>query len=270
MVSATYATKTKLGRTGLDVSRLVVSSGYGVGARGFEVAREAGVNFFHLGRKRDAGFMKGLGRAAKEDREGTVVALQAYARAGALLARSVEKALTQLDLDYLDLLILGYWQRIPYKGVQDVALRLKQSGKVRFVGIAGHNRPKFDQFLEKDLIDVFMVRYNPAHRGAEAEVFAGLPERDGPGVMAYTATRWGHLLDPSKMPEGERAPKSSDCYRFALSHPRVDVVHAAPKNTAQMREALATLELGPLSPDEQARMERIGDHLYRKHKQIFY
>jgi predicted aldo/keto reductase-like oxidoreductase len=85
-------------------------------------------------------------------------------------------------------------------------------------------------------------------------------------VIAYTATRWGHLLDPTKMPEGESPPEASDCYRFALGHPAVDLVLCGPADRAQMQEALRTLERGPLDPDEMERMRRIGDHIYGHYK----
>ena len=85
-------------------------------------------------------------------------------------------------------------------------------------------------------------------------------------MIAYTATRWGHLLDPTKMPEGQSLPTGSDCYRFALSHPAVDLVLCGPADRAQMQEALKALERGPLDPDEMKRMHEIGDHVYVTHK----
>jgi hypothetical protein len=82
------------------------------------------------------------------------------------------------------------------------------------------------------IFDLFMVRYNAAHRGAEREVFPLLPEPpERPGIFAYTATRWGSLLDPKRLPAGERAPSAADCYRFCLSHPGVDMVLCGPADT---------------------------------------
>ena len=117
--------------------------------------------------------------------------------------------------------------------------------------------------------DVFMLRYNAASRGAERDVFPHLPESPRPGIVAYTATRWGNLLDPKKMPAGEQPPAARDCYRFALSHPAVSLVLCGPANGEQMREALGALDAGPLDADEIARMQRIGDHLYSRYKPRF-
>ena len=87
--------------------------------------------------------------------------------------------------------------------------------------------------------------------------------------MAYTATRWGHLVDPKKMPPGETPPPARDCYRFALSHPAVSLVLCGPSNREQMQEALRALDAGPLDAEEMARMHRIGNYVYGKYKPQF-
>jgi aryl-alcohol dehydrogenase-like predicted oxidoreductase len=43
----------------------------------------------------------------------------------------------------------------------------------------------------------------------------------------------------------------------------VDVCLCGPKDICQLREALATLDLGPLATEDLARMKRIGDHVHR-------
>ena len=108
-----------------------------------------------------------------------------------------------------------------------------------------------------------MLRYNPVHRGAETDAFPHVPtEGPKPTIATYTSTRWGHLLDPEKMPEGDSPVSAKDCYRYALSHPAVDMVIAGPGSEAQMDEAISALEAGPLADDERERIERIGAHLY--------
>ena len=37
-----------------------------------------------------------------------------------------------------------------------------------------------------------------------------------PGTVSFTATRWGKLLDPKKMPSGEKPLTAADAYRFVL------------------------------------------------------
>jgi predicted aldo/keto reductase-like oxidoreductase len=113
------------------------------------------------------------------------------------------------------------------------------------------------------------VRYNAAHRGAEDDVFSRLPGVEPPGIVTYTATRWGDLLKSSRMPDGQAPMSAADCYRFVLSNPNVDVCMTGPKNLAQMREALKAYAAGPLSPDELTRVQRIGDHVHRHHRRLF-
>ena len=65
-------------------------------------------------------------------------------------------------------------------------------------------------------------------------------------------------LDPRRTPKGEKTPRASDCYRFALSSPSVDVCLAGPAGREQLDEALAALDRGPMSEDEIAWMKRVG------------
>jgi aryl-alcohol dehydrogenase-like predicted oxidoreductase len=149
------------------------------------------------------------------------------------------------------------------------AMALREKGLVRFLAVSSHNRPLFPELAAEGLFDILHVRYNAAHRGAEEEVFPRLAPEKRPGVVTYTATRWGDLLKPNKMPAGERPLTGADCYRFVLSNPDVDVCMTGPRTLAEMREALRALELGPLSPEEMRRIRRIGDHVHTHHRRFF-
>jgi hypothetical protein len=137
------------------------------------------------------------------------------------------------------------------------------------LGLSGHNRSLFPKLAENGLFDLFHVRYNAAHRGAEKDIFPHLPDDARPGIVSYTATRWAQLLKAKKMPPGETPPSASDCYRFALSNPAVDVCISGPRDAAQMKEALRTMDLGPLNSEEMARMRQIGDYVH-EHKSRFF
>jgi aryl-alcohol dehydrogenase-like predicted oxidoreductase len=149
------------------------------------------------------------------------------------------------------------------------ALAMREKGMFRFLALSGHNRKLFPVLAGDGRFDIFHVRYNAVHRGAEEEVFAKLSPESRPGLVTYTATRWGDLLNPKKMPPGEKPPRAADCYRFVMTHPMVDVCMAGPKNLEEMREALAALQLGPLSEEEMARMKRIGAYIHANHKHLF-
>jgi aryl-alcohol dehydrogenase-like predicted oxidoreductase len=251
------------GRTGLEVSRIGLAGGYGLPASAVQRAfHEFGINYFYWV-SRKPGMKLALKELARDDRGKLVIAAQSYSRSSFFLERSLEKALTDLATDYLDIFFLGWFNQMPKSGLLDRALELKERGKVRFLGVTGHNR-QFHGVLargEGGPFDVLQVRYNAAHRGAETEVFEGLPE-GRPGISTYTATRWGKLLKEKKMPPGEAPMTAADCYRFALSHPAVDVCLAGPRTENQMLEGLRALSLGPMDPAELERARKIGDHVH--------
>ncbi len=256
-----------LGQTGLRVSRLGIGSSAVGSERFVEEAVAQGINYLYWGSIRRPAFGRALRHVARRNREGVVLTVQSYSRVAALLRPSIEIALRRAGLEYFDFLLLGMWNEPPRKGIVEAALRLRAQGKVRHLMLSTHNRPSLQRHFRdfeagRSPFDVFMLRYNAVHRGAERDVFPHLPERRPPGLIAYTATRWGHLLDPAKMPPGEAPPPARDCYRFALSHPAVSMVLCGPANREQMQEAIRALDAGPLDPDEQARLRRIGDHVY--------
>ncbi len=260
-----------LGSTGLRVGRLGIAASYGAPTRAIEEAFEKGCNYFYLGSGRHRAEMKQAIKniCNKGQRDKLVVAIQTYARTGLLTETLFKRALRNMGLDQADVLILGWHNRRPSQKLMERALVLKEKGLVRFLCMSGHNRPLFPKLAESGNFDLFHIRYNAAHRGAETEVFPALSGKDQPGVVTYTATRWGHLLSPKKMPPGEPVPKPSDCYRFVMSNPAVDVCLCGPKNMDQMQAALTALDLGPLSPEEMDRITRIGDHIHRTARGFF-
>ncbi|MBC8246713.1 MAG: aldo/keto reductase [Deltaproteobacteria bacterium] len=260
--------KTTLGRTGIKVGRLGISSSFGASAAAFEEAFDRGCNYFTWGTfirgnspqmRQAISNITGSGR-----RSDLVVAMLTYAHNALLTEYFFSKGLKAAGITYADVLLLGWFPKRPPQKVIDGALRLKRKGLVRFIGLTSHNRKLFPELADEDLIDVFHVRYNAAHRGAESETFPFLAKESRPGVVSFTATAWQKLLKPKKMPPGEPVPTAADCYRFALSHPGVDVCMMGAKNIDQMRENLTILESGPMTAEELKRMKKIGDMVYKR------
>jgi aryl-alcohol dehydrogenase-like predicted oxidoreductase len=205
---------------------------------------------------------------APRHRNELVVVIQSYARLGSIVARSLERALSKLHLDYADVLLLGWHSKPPSARMVDAALQLKTRGLIKHLAVSSHNRLMFPALLDDPRFAIWHVRYNAVHRGAEREVFPPLATRhraNRPGLVTFTTTRWGHLCDPKRTPPGERTPIGTDCYRFALSHPMVNVVLAGPSSAEHMAQALRALELGPMTEDELAWIRRVGDHIYHRH-----
>jgi aryl-alcohol dehydrogenase-like predicted oxidoreductase len=173
-----FLTARLLGRSGLMVGRLGLGSSYGAPASAYEQAFERGCNYFYWGSIRRKGMRDAIRHIAGRHRDRIVVVLQSYSRHGLLLKHRIETGLRGLGLDYADILLLGYHNQPLSPRLMEAALRLQQRGRVRHLAVSGHHRPMFQQFASDLRLEVLMLRYNAAHRGAETEAFPYL-ERTG-------------------------------------------------------------------------------------------
>ena len=254
-----------LGKSGLQVSRLGIASSFGVPAKAVEMAyREYGINYFYWGSIRRKGMGDAIRNLVSTERENIIIAIQSYDHIGWFLRRRVEKGLFSLGIDYTDVLILGWHNRVPSNRVLEMAYRLKEEGKVRHIALSGHNRKLFGELAQQENcpFDIFMIRYNTAHPGAEKDIFPLLLDKNRPGITTYTATCWGKLLSKRKMPQGEKPLTAPECYRFVLSNPDVDLCITGPKNLSQLKETLNILDKEPLSDEEMTRIRKIGQHVH--------
>ena len=264
MQLADWHQRTTLGRTGIQLSRIGLGSSYGIGTDGVEEAyKDYGINFFYWGTMRKEGFGEGIRRLAHHHREDLAVMIQSYSRFAGMMVSSFEKALSRLKLDYADIFLLGLHNSLPSNRIMDAALNLKMQGKAKSLGISCHRRKTFQTYIREGKFDVLMFRYSAAHRGAENDIFPYLSVPARPGTLAYTSTRWGQLVNPRKTPPGEKVPTASDCYRFVLSHPEVDLCMAGPADVTQMRQGLTAIDRGRMSPEELAWMQRVGGYIHR-------
>jgi aryl-alcohol dehydrogenase-like predicted oxidoreductase len=253
----------QLGRTGVMVGPLGISSSYGVPAAGVERAFEAGMNYMYWGSLRRAGFAEGIRNLAPQ-RDRMVLVIQSYHALASGIVRSVEHGLRTLKFDRADVLLLGFWNRPVPERIRAACRSLRARGLVRHVALSTHNRRIIVPLARDPDIDAFHVRYNAVHTGAERDVFPHLPAEHPPGIVSFTATSWKQLLDPRRVPEGERLPTAGDCYRFVLSNPSVDVCLTGPKSAEHVDEAIQALAKGPMSEDELAWMRRVGQAIYGK------
>ena len=259
-----------LGQTGLKVCRLGVSASYGAPAEAFEEAFEKGCNYFYWGSKRKKGMRQAITNICRKGkRDELVVLIQSYSRSAFLTEVFLKNALKSLNIDSADVLLLGWHKRRPSQRMLDKCLDMKTKGLYRYLAISSHNRPLFPRLAQDNIFDIFHLRYNAAHRGVETEVFDQLKDHQKPGIVSYTATRWGQLLNPKKVPPGEKPLSASDCYRFVLSNPNVDICMCGPRDRSQMQEALRSLELGPLSEDELVRVRKVGDYVQAHSTKFF-
>ena len=255
-----------LGRTGFSVTRLGIASSYGTDEAMVEEAVARGVNYLYWGALRTRRMAEGIKRVARKNRDDLIIVVHTMARTIPSINRVVLKSMKRLGVDYIDVLLLGMggYPQGPRSRLIEHGHQLKDDGIIRALAISSHHRLLFPRLEQTKYFDIFHLRYNAAHRGAEKDVFNRLPQSGGPGIVTFTSTRWGSLLNPANMPPGESPPTAADCYRFALSHPHVHVAVCGPNSMKQLKEDLFTLELGPMSAEEQERMRRIGDYVYKK------
>src|SRR6266545_4804288 len=246
-----------LGRTGLEVLALGASGNYGLGpADVVRAYHELGVRYFHVA----ASIAPGIRELVEQGHRDRLVIGAGTMASGARAIRDAWAAEAQaLRVDVIDVWHL-YFVRTRFgvrAGVWEEMRRLKQEGRVRALAISCHDRRLARRLADELDLDALMIRYNAAHRGAEQDIFETLPPSPArPGVVAYTATRWGRLLRPAGGLPGMTAP---ECYRFALSHPQVDVVLCGAGSYAELRDAALGVAAGPLPPERMAEVHRLGD-----------
>lgn len=243
---------------GKSLFRLGLATNYGIDEDGIRAGMDRGVNFF-LWTLRGGKLRSPLREALAGRRERVAVA--GFAQLGWFgwgVRRGAESLLKELRTDYLDVYLLG-WLGVGSRwsdAIENDLVHLRESGKVRAIGVSIHDRPRAGRLAAESPLDLLMLRYNAAHPGAEREVF---PHKRGvePAVLAYTATSWRKLL---ARPKGWDGPvmTAGDCYRFQLSSPHVDLALTGPKNRAELDENLDALAKGPLTPEEDAWMRRFG------------
>jgi aryl-alcohol dehydrogenase-like predicted oxidoreductase len=238
-------------------------------------ALERGVNFLNwpgLAEGPSAGDAISMAVASLgADRQSVFVCAQFGARNAADAAEELQSALATLGTDYMDVLTFYYveredeWAEITSAdGALTYLQHAKRDGMVRKIGVTSHQRKLAARMAASGLLDLVMIRYNAAHRGAERDVFP-VTEQLGLPVITYTGLRWGALLRPTRDdPPGFSVPRAPAWYRFVLQHPAVAVTLAAPETRAELEEDLRVLETaGPLGDEEYAALAAHGERVRR-------
>ncbi len=243
---------------GKRVLRLGLSASYGLDEAGIREAFARGLNYVFWPPTART-LARVLREEVRRDRDRLVIATgPTFGLLRGSIRRRAEAALRLLGTDYLDVFQLYWVGRMSALsgGVMEELVKLREEGKVRALGVSIHDRRRAGRLAADSPLDLLMIRYNAAHPGAEQDIFPHLAARR-PAVVAYTATAWTRLL---RAPRGWKGPPATagDCYRFCLTSPHVDVVLSASGKAERLRQNLAALEKGPLSPEEEAAMRARG------------
>ena len=140
----------------------------------------------------------------------------------------------------------------------------RADGVVRSIGLTSHQRPLAARWAESGRLDMLMLRYNAAHRGAEQEVFP-LTRRLAMPVVTYTGLRWGALMRSTPAdPTHFHPPTAPQWYRFALCQEAITTVLMAPNGRRELEENLTLLEPWQgIDPTQLAAMRDHGDRVRR-------
>jgi aryl-alcohol dehydrogenase-like predicted oxidoreductase len=226
------------------------------------LALDRGVNFLNW-----CGNPDGLSEAIADlgpRRRDVVVCVQFEARTAADARVELVSILRELHTDYVDVLTFYYveeeseWRQIVSAGgALDYCRAAQAQGQVRALGLTSHQRPLAAEMARSGLLDLLMIRYNAAHRGAETDIFPTTDALRLP-LVVYTCLRWGALLRPTPDdPPGFIAPRAPVWYRFALQSPSVTVALMSPESREELEEDLKVLDLPWLTAEE---FEGLAEH----------
>jgi predicted aldo/keto reductase-like oxidoreductase len=239
-----------------------------------EHAIERGIHYLNW-----CGHPDGLSRAVARmgsARTQMVIAAQFQARSARHAEREFASMLHELQTDYIDVLTLYYvesqneWDAIVAPaGAWEYLDEQRQRGRLKLIGLTSHQRPLASRWAQSGKLDLLMIRYNAAHRGAERDVFPVTREMQMP-VVTFTGLRWKALLDRTpEDPPGFAPPSAIEWYRFCLANPAVAVTLCAPGNRSELDQDLTLLDdWRALNDGSRERLLAHGDRV-RRHAGVF-
>jgi predicted aldo/keto reductase-like oxidoreductase len=265
----------ELGSTGLSVSRI------GVGGFAFAItsrrevdravhrALDLGVNYFDSARL--YGSEGKIGKALRGRRDRVVLAGKCHLRTPQQIEASLHKSLSELRTDYLDIFHVHDLQSereleeiTAPGGILGLYEELKRQGKIRFIGVSGHDNQALVRALKSGRFDVVYGRYNPLAREVARSVIP-LSRRMHRGFVAISALAWGMFSVPAERfsfsIDGRSSPVATTAFRFVLSNPGVDVVLAGVRTAEELEELAAVLSLPPLGARERAQVAAQSEEL---------
>jgi aryl-alcohol dehydrogenase-like predicted oxidoreductase len=251
-----------LGDSEQTVQPIIIGGGYISNTKALDLAYERGINYFFWApvfpTYRQT--TKWLKQKFKTDRDKMLLGTCTYFwKLPGSIERTVDRHLRWLGADYIDYFHLGMLRKEDEKALEKLE-SLKDRGVIRGIAASFHDRKTAAELAGKWPLDLIMIRYNAAHRGAETEFFPYVDNKKIP-VVVFNATRHKSLL---KSPRGWRGkvPSAGDCYRFALTNPKVTACLAGPETEQHVKEIFEAVEKGPMSEEEMKWMLEFGDRVY--------
>jgi predicted aldo/keto reductase-like oxidoreductase len=245
----------RLGRTEAFVSDISMGSGSSTGGRQtLQVAREAidrGINYFDTAPDySEAGSENRLGEAMLGQRDKMFVATKFCLPHGHLgpgtsvegYMKAVEGSLERLQTDWVDLVHIhscNSVDRLLDENVHEAFDRLKQQGKVRFLGVSTHT-PNLEEVanaaIESDRFDVMMLAYHFGAWPGLSDIIDRAAAKDI-GIVGMKVLRGSqhHFLDWSP---DDRDSFTQASFKWVLENPSVSCLVISLWETGQLDEFL--------------------------------
>lgn len=273
----------ELGRTGIMVSEIgagcegMVEKPYEFIKAYVDKMEEGGVNCIDLYAPNPE-LRSGLGQALKGRREKFV--LQAhlcavwkdgqYKRTRDIeeVKEGFEDQLKRLGTDHVEIGMIHYidslsdWEVVKDGAVMEYALKLKEDGVVRSIGMSSHNPKAALAAVNSGLIDVLMFSVNPCYdlqpgdenveqlwapnkyeqplvnMDPERQALYETCQRMGVGITVMKAFGGGDLLNAELSPAG-KALTLNQCIHYALTRPAVASVMSGARTLEELEASIA-------------------------------
>jgi predicted aldo/keto reductase-like oxidoreductase len=216
-----------------------------------------------------------LGHIIPKQRDKLFVATKVSTDGAAQAERSLTESLRVLKTDHLDLVHIhsigskNIDKVLSKDGVLEYLLRAKETGKLRFIGISGHNRPaNFVRMIQTDQIDVLMCVMNYADRNIYGFEDKVLPEarKRNIGCVAmkvYAGIKGGFPNHPRGYVGCATEPAYlPQALAYALDLPGVSVAVVGPYTVEQaIHNVEFAQKYAPLSQEQRTALLEYGKKL---------
>jgi hypothetical protein len=262
----------RLGRTGFEVSDVVLGAGRIREEKGVEIVRlalERGVTYVDTSPDYSAtGSEEAVGKAIAGHRDRVFLATKfctpwGHLGAGASVAQYtqvIEDSLRRLGTDHVDLVHIHACdevERLMDPNVHEAFDRLKQAGKVRFLGFSSHT-PNLVEVTETAIasgrFDVMMLAYHHGIWPQLGELIARARREQDMGVVAMKTLKGAKHHGLAGFRE-EAASYSQAALRWVLANPDVSAAVISFVEFQHVDEYLRASG-GPLRPEDVAILEK--------------
>ena len=250
---------TKLGKTGLEISRMGFG---GIPIQKVDVPAvralmekmvEKGVNYIDTARGYTVSEAY-IGEAIEGMRDKFVLATKSMSRTKEAMAKDIETSLANLRTDYIDLYqihnpgLADLETVIAPGGALEALEEAKAAGKIGHIGLTAHFNSVFERALQFDWVETIMFPYNIVENQG-AELMRRCSEQNV-GFICMKPLAGGALEDATL------------ALRYIRQNPDVSVVIPGMYDVKEIDQNLAAMEdVSPLTQEELAKIEEIRNTL---------